>query len=76
MCLYLAMGWLAIVAVKPVLLLVPVWGVFWLLAGGLAYTIGAVFYSAERVPYNHFVWHLFVMTGTACHFVAVLLYAA
>ncbi len=75
MFLYLAMGWLVVVALKPVLLGVPSWGVFWLLAGGLAYTIGAIFYSARRIRYNHLVWHLFVMAGTACHFVAVLRYA-
>ncbi len=73
--LYLAMGWVVIVALKPVFLRVPAWGVFWLLAGGLAYTIGAAFYAASRVRYNHLVWHVFVMVGTTCHFVAVLRYA-
>lgn len=54
----------------------PPWGLFWLLAGGIAYTGGVVFFAAKRVPYSHFVWHLFVMAGTACHFIAVLWYAA
>jgi hemolysin III len=58
-----------------VLTLVPKWGLFWLLAGGIAYTAGAVFFMAERIRYFHFVWHLFVVLGTACHFVAVLRYA-
>lgn len=75
-CLYLAMGWLILIAVKPLWLRVPSWGLFWLLAGGIAYTVGVVFYAAKRVRYSHFVWHLFVITGTACHFIAVLRFAA
>jgi hemolysin III len=73
---YLAMGWLVLIAIEPVWNLVPRWGLFWLFAGGIAYTAGAVFFMAERIRYFHFVWHLFVVTGTACHFVAVLQYAA
>jgi hemolysin III len=73
---YLAMGWLVIVAAKTVWTLVPGWGLFWLIAGGVAYTAGAVFFMAERIRYFHFVWHLFVVAGTACHFIAVLRYAA
>ncbi|MHC4244080.1 MAG: PAQR family membrane homeostasis protein TrhA [Planctomycetota bacterium] len=73
--LYLAMGWLIIIAVKPLWLNMPSWGLFWLAAGGVAYTAGVGFYAAKRIPYAHFVWHLFVITGTACHFVAVLRYA-
>jgi hemolysin III len=75
--LYLAMGWLVVVAAKPLWLHVPGWGLFWLAAGGMAYTGGVVFYLlSDRMRYAHFVWHLFVLTGTACHFVAVLNYAA
>ena len=73
---YLAMGWLVLIAAEPVLTLVPKWGLFWLLAGGIAYTAGAVCFMAERIKYFHFLWHLFVVAGTACHFVAVLWYAA
>ena len=73
---YLAMGWLVLIAIEPVWTLVPKWGLFWLLAGGIAYTVGAVFFMAERIRYFHFVWHLFVVAGTACHFIAVLRYAA
>ena len=54
----------------------PSWGMFWLLAGGASYTAGVGFYAARRMRYAHFVWHLFVITGTACHFIAVLKYAA
>jgi len=74
--LYLSMGWLILVAIKPLWLRVPSWGLFWLFAGGVAYTVGVVFYAAKRVRYSHFVWHLFVIAGTACHFIAVLRFAA
>ena len=74
--LYLATGWLVIIAVKPLWLNMPSWGIFWLLAGGIAYTAGLGFYAAKRIPYAHFVWHLFVIAGSACHCVAVLRYAA
>ena len=73
---YLAMGWLVLIAIEPVWTLVPKWGLFWLVAGGIAYTAGTVFFMAERIRYFHFVWHLFVVLGTACHFIAVLWYAA
>jgi hemolysin III len=72
--LYLAMGWLIIIAVKPMWLKMPSWGLFWLLLGGTAYTAGVGFYAAKRIRYAHFVWHLFVIAGTACHCVAVLRY--
>jgi hemolysin III len=74
--LYLAMGWLVVIAARPLWLHVPAWGLFWLGAGGLAYTAGVAFYAARHMRYAHFIWHLFVLTGTACHYVAVLNYAA
>ena len=75
--LYVAMGWLVIIAAKPLWNAMPAWGLFWLAAGGVMYTAGVGFYAASRrVRYAHFVWHLFVLAGTACHFVAVLRYAA
>lgn len=73
---YLAMGWMALIAAKTVWLRVPGWGLFWLMCGGIAYTAGVAFFAAYRVRYSHFVWHLFVMAGSACHFIAVLRYAA
>ena len=74
--MYLAMGWIALVAIKPMWQLIPGWGLFWLIAGGLAYTLGVAFFVLdERVKYSHFVWHLFVAAGTACHCVAVFYYA-
>ena len=76
LALYLGMGWVALVAVGPLWRLMPAEGLLWLLAGGIAYTGGVAFYCTDRLRYSHFVWHLFVLTGTACHFIAVLRYAA
>ncbi len=72
--LYILMGWVIIIAARPLLANVAPGGLFLLLAGGLAYTGGVVFYAWERMPYNHMVWHLFVMAGSALHFFAILLY--
>jgi len=74
--LYIAMGWLVVVAIEPLRLSVPTSGLFWLLAGGIAYTAGVALFAPRRLRYSHFVWHLFVIAGTACHFAAVLWYAA
>jgi hemolysin III len=74
-CLYLGMEWLILIAVRPLWLRVPLPGLLWLVAGGLAYTAGVAFFTAERVRFSHFVWHLFVLAGTTCHFFAVLWYA-
>jgi hemolysin III len=72
--LYLAMGWTAVIAVKPMLAHVPPGGILWLVAGGLAYTSGVVFYAWGRLPYSHAVWHVFVLAGSVCHFIAVARY--
>lgn len=72
---YLVMGWLVVIALRPLWLAVSLPGLAWLAAGGLAYTAGVVFYASDRVRYAHFIWHLFVLGGTACHFVAVMGYA-
>jgi hemolysin III len=74
--LYLVMGWLVVIAGPQVLQKVPLSGLAWILAGGIAYTAGVGFYAAHRVRYAHFAWHLFVLTGTVCHFFAVLWYSA
>jgi hemolysin III len=73
--LYVAMGWIVVIAIKPFWELVPLWGIIWLGAGGFFYTLGVVFFVLDRIKYSHFVWHLFVVAGTACHVVAVMLYA-
>jgi hemolysin III len=72
--LYLAMAWLIVVAFRPLSHSLPFAGLMWLLAGGIAYTVGMSFFAARRVPYCHFVWHLFVLAGTTCHFIAVWAY--
>jgi hemolysin III len=75
--LYLVMGWLVLIAAVPLIERVPRPGVMLLVAGGLAYTAGTVFYMIDsRVRYAHTVWHSFVVAGTGCHFFAVLGYAA
>lgn len=74
--LYLLMGWVAVIAVKPFLAEVPRTGLWLLFAGGLFYTIGVAFFATDsRLKYGHFIWHLFVMAGTLCHYFAVLWYA-
>jgi len=75
--LYLLMGWLVVIAAEPLAERVPPEGLRWLIAGGLAYTVGVIFFAlGSRLRYGHFIWHLFVMAGTACHYFAVLGYAA
>lgn len=75
--LYVTMGWVALVAIRPLWARMPAAGWIWLLAGGAAYTAGVAFYAAgNRMRYAHFLWHVFVLAGTTCHFFAVLWYAA
>jgi hemolysin III len=70
--IYVAMGWLAVVAAGPMLHRLPPSTLAWMVAGGLTYTAGTVFYHNRRIPYAHAIWHLFVIGGSACHFAAVL----
>ena len=70
--LYIGMGWLVVIAVRPMLRVMPTDALWLLLAGGLSYTVGTLFYLWKRLPYHHAVWHLFVLGGSACHFFAVL----
>ena len=74
--MYLAMGWMVVIAARPLLQSVPGWGIALLVFGGLSYTLGVVFYLSPKLRYAHFIWHLFVLTGTTFHFFAVLYYAA
>jgi hypothetical protein len=72
---YVVMGWLVLIAAKPLWDSLPTAGLLWLLAGGIAYTGGVFFYVRKDLRYGHLVWHLFVLAGTVCHFVAVWKYA-
>lgn len=74
MALYLAIGWAAVLAIKPIFTMVPMGGLVWIGAGGLAYMLGLIFFAWERLPFHHVIWHLFVMAGSGCFFVAVLRY--
>ncbi len=71
---YLLLGWMAVVAIKPLLLLAPVAVVVWIMAGGACYSIGVIFFSLEKVRYHHAIWHVFVLGGSLCHYLAVLFY--
>src|SRR6476620_2848083 len=72
LCHYLGMGWLGLVGIRPLSSVVPASTVLALVAGGSAYTAGVIFVVNERRRYNHFIWHLFVLAGTGCHFLALL----
>ena len=75
MIIYFAMGWMIVLAIKPLLEALPFAGFLWLLAGGLFYTSGIVFYALDRrYPWMHGVWHLFVLAGSISHYVAILVY--
>jgi len=71
---YILMGWLAIFVVKDIRTAIGVGGISWLVAGGLSYTVGVIFYLWDRLPFNHAIWHLFVLSGSLCHFFAILFY--
>jgi hemolysin III len=70
--MYLVMGWLVVVAIKPLWASMDAWGLAWIALGGLSYTVGVVFYLWHRLPFAHSIWHLFVLGGSVCHFFAVL----
>lgn len=74
MTIYVGMGWMVIIAFKPLLSAVPVGGMIWLGVGGLTYTLGVIFYLCKRIPFNHAIWHLFVLGGSVCHFFCILFY--
>jgi hemolysin III len=70
--IYVLMGWLVLIAIRPLLHAIPWDGFLWLAGGGLCYTAGVAFFATDRVRYFHMIWHLFVMAGSACHYVAVV----
>jgi len=72
--LYLLMGWMIVLLVEPMSVSMPQNGIVLLLAGGLSYSVGLIFFAWHRIPFNHSIWHVFVMGGTACHFFGFLFY--
>jgi hemolysin III len=72
--IYLLMGWLVVLGIKPVLTFVSLHGFLWLLGGGLFYTVGVFFFASKRIPYSHAIWHVFALCGSVCHYWAVFFY--
>ena len=72
--MYILMGWIIIFAIKPLVNSFSIDGIFWLIAGGLAYTAGAIIYSIKKIPFNHAIFHMFVLLGSSCHFISVYVY--
>lgn len=74
--IYIGMGWLTVLTIKPIIQMTSIGFFMWVLAGGLIYTLGTIFYSMKRIPYNHAIWHLFVLAASVAHFVGILIYLA
>lgn len=72
--IYLAMGWLVVIAFKPILAVVPTGLMLWLAIGGLFYSLGIIFYALKKMPFHHMVWHIFVLCGSISHFFGILFY--
>ncbi len=72
--IYVLMGWIIVFAIKPLLQNLPIEGIYWLLAGGISYTLGAVLYSINKLKYNHAIFHVFVLIGSICHFISIYFY--
>jgi hemolysin III len=73
---YILLGWLCVFVFKEMLVSIPMGGIIWLVVGGLFYMVGVIFYALQKIPYMHVVWHFFVLGGSICHYIAVLLYLA
>ncbi len=71
---YLGMGWLAVIALRPLTASMPIQGIRWLAAGGVIFSLGVIFYVFKKLPFHHAIWHLFVLMGCACHFFSILFY--
>ncbi len=74
MLLYVAVGWVAVVAIKPIFQQVPLPSVLLIITGGVIYTLGVLFYVMKKMPYNHAIWHLFVFAAAACHYAAIMFF--
>ena len=71
---YLVMGWLSLVVIYQLATHLDISAVIWLVAGGVMYSLGVIFYANDRIPYNHAIWHLFVLAGSMCHFISIYFY--
>lgn len=69
--LYILLGWIILIAISPLTAALPIIGLYWLLAGGISYTVGAVFFLMNKIPFNHAIFHVLIIIGSICHFVAV-----
>lgn len=74
--IYVAMGWLAVIPIKAIISATSINFFYWILAGGTIYTLGTIFYSSKRIPYNHAIWHVFVLVASVAHFLGIVLYLA
>ncbi len=72
--IYVGMGWIVVIAIRPLCVNLPLGGLLWLLAGGLFYTGGTVFYMKRSIPFNHAIWHAFVLAGSLCHFISIMFF--
>ncbi len=72
--MYVLMGWMIVFAINPLMNNLHITGLYWLVAGGVAYTIGAILYSFKQIKFNHAIFHIFVLIGSFCHFMAVYFY--
>jgi len=72
--IYLLMGWIAVVAIKPLSQQLPLGGIAWLATGGIIFSLGVIFYIFKKIPFHHAIWHLFVLMGCTCHFFSILFY--
>jgi hemolysin III len=72
--MYVLMGWIIVFAIKPLIHNLPVEGLWWLVAGGISYTVGAILYSIKKIKFNHGIFHVFVLSGSFCHFMSVFFY--
>jgi hemolysin III len=71
---YLLMGWMVVIAIKPMIMMLPFGFIVWIVIGGLSYTIGIIFFAVDKIPYNHVIWHLFVLGGSISHFFGMFFY--
>src|SRR5690625_1025661 len=74
LAIYIGMGWLAIIPIRAIIRATSINFFYWILAGGLLYTLGTLFYSIKRIPYNHAIWHIFVLAASITHFLGIVLY--